>query len=310
MCTEIVMQSWIPRATTTTAASAAVSVMSRATVTGPSRQSGLTPSRTTPSADRSVACTEWARCWRRRTTRPMTRIRTWSRSGIISITGAAPRMTGPRRREVVCWIPPGVESSSVGRMRATPEGRSIAMPIVQRAFGTGIGIGGCHSLDRQPTRSSPDRPLVKTTDTRVLADSALETSINRTPRGIITVPACTRQELAASWWRNANSNTVPAATSRHPVGPPSYTPTGIRPARSPTRSRSGPWRRSAWALPTAGSSQYVEFPLRRRSCLTWYIRRRKWDTLPTIVPRRFRRNEEIDGWIMSCGSNFACEFLR
>jgi len=309
MCTEIVMQSWIPRAATTTAASAAASVMSRATVTGPSCQSGLTPSRTTPSADQSVACIEWARCWRRRMTRPTTWIRTWSRSGIISITRAAPRTTGPRRREVACWIPSGIESSSVGRMRGMPEGWSIAMPTVQRTFRTGISIDGRRSLDRQPTRSSLDRPPVKTTNARILADSALETSISRTPRGIIIVP-CARRELAASWWRNVNNNTVPVATGRHPVGPPSYTPTGIRPARSPIQSRSSPWRRSAWALPTAGSSQYVEFPLRRRSCLTWYIRRRKWDTLPTIVPRRFRRNEGIDGWIMSCGPNFAREPVR
>lgn len=120
-------------------------------------------------------------------------------------------------------------------------------------------------------RLTPDRVRIAITDYIALADRASEALIHGTI--VIIVPTCVRREPSA-WMRTIS--TVPAAINYHLPGPLcTRRTTEVRLAHSPTRSRSDLWRRSAWALLTAGSSRYVEFPLRRRSCLTWYIRHRK-----------------------------------
>lgn len=284
------MVSWTPRVATTTAASAAVSVTSRAT--NPSCRGTAMSSTSSAAANKSrTTCVKWARCWKRRTSRPTTRSRTWSGSAVIE---NIPRMTapsGPRRREVTYWIPPYVGSLSRLRWERTTswEGRSrVAIMTVPRAwFGTTV-IGGRDLGRWWSTRPSADRARAATTESlRVPVGWASGASIAHTSCDIIIVLTRVRRGSPIPSWMKASSAVSPAITSRRPPGPPTYTPSSTAvikfPARFPTRSRSSPWRRSAWALPTAGSWQYVEFPLRRRSCLTWYIRRRKWDTLPTIV---------------------------
>jgi len=298
------MRLWTPRAVTTIAASMAAPVTNRVTRASLSYWStGMLPTANS-SANRPAACVKWARCLKKRTTCPTMRIQTWSESTVNIKNILRSKPSGPqKRRKIICWTPPNMRSLLCRVLVVTMSKEWPATTTVPKVFLEIKAIVGGRSHGWCLIKLTPGRVRIATTDCIALADRAPEASIHGT---IIIVPTCIRRESSA-WMRTIS--TVPAAINYHLPGPLCIRrTTEVRLAHSPTRSRSDLWRRSAWALLTAGSSRYVEFPLRRRSCLTWYIRHRKWDTLPTIVPRYFRRNDRVNH--APRDSAHACSFGR